>query len=197
MLGIDALLLSNIHNMKNMKIIIVVASLFLGSSLHAGLYVKFDNLKGSSMNETYKDWSEASSFSVDGERNFSVVGAAVGKPNWAQFEITKTQDHVTSDLMVLFCTGKPIQTVTVTLTTQGGGGEELPIFEIKLSGATICSQKLGGNGYEQYAPTEVLSLGYQKISWRFTPISQSSGGLDTSKRTSGGWDLARAIAAPF
>ena len=192
--------LQSIRNMKSIKLIIVVASLFLGSSLHAGLYVKFDSLKGSSMNQAYKDWSDASSFSVNGSRNFSVVGGggvAVGKSNWAQFEITKVQDHVTSDLMVLFCTGKPIQTVSVTLTTLGGGSQELPIFEIKLSGVTICSQQLSGNGFEQYAPTEVLSLGYQKITWRFTPISERNGELDISNRTTGGWDVGRATASNY
>ena len=186
--------------MKNIKLITFFAFIVLGSSMQAGLYVKFDNLKGSSMNLLYKDWSEASSFSVSGSRNFSVGGgggATPGKPNWAQFDITKVQDHVTSDLMVLFCTGRAIQTVSVTLTTLGGGSQELPIFEIKLSGVTICSQQLSGNGFEQYAPTEVLSLGYQKITWRFTPISERNGELDISNRTTGGWDVGRATASNY
>ena len=179
--------------MKKIKLCTLVASLVLGGSLHAGLYVKFDNLKGSSMNESYKDWSEASSFSVSGSREFNVgrdpKGAAVTKANWAQFEITKTQDRVTADLMALFCTGRSIGTVTITLTTLGGSLQELPIFEIKLAGATICSQQLSGNGNGFYGPTETLSLGYQKITWRFTPINNQTGGLDTSNRTSGGWDI--------
>jgi hypothetical protein len=32
--------------MKKIKLCTLVASLVLGGSLHAGLYVKFDNLKG-------------------------------------------------------------------------------------------------------------------------------------------------------
>jgi type VI secretion system Hcp family effector len=191
--------------MKKIKLCTLVASLVLGGSLHAGLYVKFDNLKGSSMNESYKDWSEASSFSVNGSREFNVGRAPAGGPgaaaaakaNWAQFEIIKTQDRVTADLMALFCTGRAIRTVTITLTTLGGSEQELPIFEIKLDGVTICSQQLSGNGNGFYGPTETLSLGYQKITWRFTPINNQTGGLDTSNRTSGGWDILKGNAANY
>jgi type VI protein secretion system component Hcp len=185
--------------MKNIKPLFVISLIFLASSLQAGLYVKFDNLKGSSMNSLYREWSDASSFSVNGSRNLTISGpggGAVGKPNWAQFEITKTQDHVTSDLMVLFCTGRPIQTVSIALTTLGGAGQELPIFEIKLSRVTVCSQQLNGSGYELYAPTEVLSLGYEQITWRFTPLDVR-GDLDIGNRTSGGWDLVRGKSSTY
>ena len=174
-----------------MKSLIVIAFLFLGSSLHAGLYVKFDTVKGSSQKTAYIDWSEASSFTVHGSRSF-VVGSAAGKPSWEQFEIIKNQDRATSEIMARFCTGAVLPTVKVVLTTNFELAD-LPILEIILINASIGSQELSNGGYyqSQGPPIETIGLNYQKIAWRFTPIA-TNGSLDVANRTSGGWDIVAA-----
>jgi type VI secretion system secreted protein Hcp len=130
-----------------------------------GIYMKYDDVKGSVTTDGFKGWIELSSFQWGIGRNIhSVAGSATtrehSEPSVTEVTVTKLTDVSSPKLLYESVGGLLNHKVTVKFTTTTKGKVETYLtFELEDTGVSGFSMSSAGE-----APMESLTLNFTKIS---------------------------------
>jgi len=147
----------------------------------ADTFLKIDNVDGEALDEKHSNWIEVLSFGHDMMQQVSNTrstagGAATGRTQHGDFEITKYVDKSSPKLYEAVSTGKHLGNVKLEVCRAGGG--QVKFLEIKMEEVMISSVRLNSNGHgggEDQLPTETVHLNYGKIEWIYTQQKRKDG----------------------
>jgi type VI secretion system secreted protein Hcp len=153
-------------------------------------FVKIDDIDGESSDDKHPNWIEIIAFDSRlnqeaSSTSSSAGGASVGRVNFKEFTFFKLVDVATPALALACADGTHIDTVVLELCR--AGGEKLKFMEYKLSNCLISRVYTGGGPGE--LPSEIISIHYGKIEWRYTRQNRSGGGAAGQVAT--GWNLEK------
>lgn len=155
------------------------------------MFLKIDGVKGESTDANHKDEIELLSYSHGVSQPTSAVastagGGTGGRCNHTDLSVSKMMDSATPILNQLCCTGKHIDSITMTLR-RADGDKSIPYMVYKLTDIVISSVSVGGSS--DSVPIETLTFNYAKIEWEYTKQARAKGG--ESGKTNGSWNLAK------
>jgi len=155
------------------------------------IFCKIDGIKGESTDASHKDEIELMSFSHGISQPRSAVastsgGGTAGRCNHTDLSVVKELDSATPILDQYCCTGKHIDSITITLR-RSDGDKSIPYMVYKLTDVVISSANV--NGMSDQVPTETVTFNYAKIEWEYTKQNRKGGGA--AGKTNGSWDLAK------
>ncbi len=127
-------------------------------------FLKLDGVEGESTDQSHKGEIEVLSWSWGmSQQTSSSGGGGTGKVNFQDFHFTKHIDKSSPMLMQMAATGEHIKEAKLTL--QKAGSQSYLI--ITFSDLLVTSYSVSGNTGE--APTESISLNFQKIQMDYLP----------------------------
>jgi type VI secretion system secreted protein Hcp len=158
------------------------------------ILLELKDIKGNSMLEGYADKIIIDSFSHGVSLPISNDAAnterTLGRPNFSEFQLTKTTDQSTPALYAACAAGTKLGDATL-LVGRNEGGKFMLHMKYVLTNVMVSSIQTGCGG----GMSDSLSLCFTKVSAEYTQQN-----LDSTKKgnASFGWDLAtnKAVAAP-
>jgi type VI secretion system secreted protein Hcp len=159
-------------------------------------YLRFDGIKGDSLDHQHKDWIEAwdLSWGVKQPRSTTVStagGHTAGRCEHRPVTLLKNLDLASAKLWQLCCSGGTIKEAVIE-RFRANGEERVKYLELRLYDVVVHA--IDPHSTDLYM-AEQLALVYSKIGWRQTAL-----GIDgrVLGNTTGGWDLAqnRPFAMP-
>jgi type VI secretion system secreted protein Hcp len=152
------------------------------------IFVKIDGIEGESTDSKHKGEIEAISVSYGASQSGTLSGGGgggTGKVNIEDVRFVKRVDKASPKLFTATAAGDHFPTATFTFAR--AGGDKQPYLELKLSDVLVGSIAGGGEASGELAvPTEMISLRFSKIEWKYTVIGTDG---KASGNVSGGWDL--------
>lgn len=143
------------------------------------MFIKIDDIKGESPDETHKDGIEILAWSWGMSQSgtaHSGAGAGAGKVNVQDISFTKFIDRSSPVLMKMCCNGKHFKQATLTVR-KAGGDKPLEYLTIELHDGLIASISTGGSGGEDRL-TENVVLNFAAFKYIYNP-QQEKGGSGT------------------
>jgi type VI secretion system Hcp family effector len=155
------------------------------------IFCKIDGIKGESTDSNHKDEIELLSWSHGLTQPRSAVastagGGTAGRCNHSDMSVMKEMDSASPILSQYCCTGKHIDSITMTLR-RADGDKSVPYMVIKLSDVVISSVSVGGQ--TDAIPSETVTFNYAKIEWEYTKQNRKGGA--GGGKTNGSWDLSK------
>ena len=181
----------------NILLALIVAFTFavgVRAQAQINVYLKIDNIQGDSTVRNHENEIIATgcSFKIDQVGMTAWAGPTGGAAKSAATPIMlkKLVDKSSPQLFISSLLGTNLRTVTLTFSRPSGGGE-VDFLKITLTNALVTSYALNSEVGDQAG--EVLSLGYQTITFKYTPLN-GNGSLGTP--VSVGFDLIRNLRLP-
>jgi type VI secretion system secreted protein Hcp len=142
----------------------------------ADIFAKIGDIKGESVDPTFKDQIEVLSWSWGVSQPGSAAmgsGAGLGKATFNDFSFLHNMDKATPNLMKACATGKHFPEATVTARKAGEGQKEYLIF--KFSEVFVTGVTPGGNGSDPVQ--EMVTMQFAKVELEYKP-QKGDGSLD-------------------
>ena len=185
-----------IPNLNILLALIVAFTFAAGSRVQAqiNVYLKIDSIQGESTARNHENEILATgcSFKVDQVGVTAWAGPVGGASKSAATPIMlkKLVDKSSPQLFISSLLGTNLRTVSLTFTKPAGAGE-VDFLKITLTNALVTSYSLSSEVGDQAG--EILSLGYQTITYKYTPqLQNGSSGTPVSV----GFDLIRNLRLP-
>jgi type VI secretion system secreted protein Hcp len=144
------------------------------------IFLKLTGIKGESQDHKHKGEIHVTSWSWGATQTGSMhvaTGGGVGKVNVRDLSIKKRVDTSTPALWQAMCTGKHID--TATLTVRKAGEYPLEFFVITLSSVLVTGQDTGG-GQGDELMTETVTLNFRTFDIKYIEqTAQGGAGLTT------------------
>lgn len=151
----------------------------LASNADAAIYIKFDGIDGEVVSSKgHEKWIELQSFSWGVSQSQGVPGGGgTGKVSIQDFTIMHRIDKASPLLFLKCAEGKPVPTVTLSVT-RTIEGREVDYYKITLNDVMIssirCDRPTGAAGDDR--PMESVSFKvFPKVEIRYTPIDDATG----------------------
>jgi type VI secretion system secreted protein Hcp len=156
------------------------------------MFLNLDGVKGESLDDKHKDWIEVLSFGHEVLQPTSTTrgaagGAATGRSQHGDFEISKFMDAASPKLYEAVSSGKHFSKAKIEVCRAGGSQvkfmeinlEEVMISKVVLSSHGHGSQDGGSTDSGKIAghelPSETVLLNYGKIEWVYTQQKRKDG----------------------
>lgn len=149
------------------------------------MFLKFEEpeIKGESTDSNHKDqiqvlsWSHSFNQPTKATRS-SAGGGTVEQANHSDFSFSKYLDAATDDLLKYCWNGKQISKATLSCYRSDGDNKAILYLEVLFEDIVISNVSLGGGAGD--LPTENISLGYGKITYKYksqVPDTGDAGGV--------------------
>lgn len=137
--------------------------------------MKVSDVPGQTQLDGYKDHMELFSYSHSVSQsvtaNVSNTDRTTGRPNHADFSVTKDVDKATPSLLQGCNEAKVYKEVLITIG-RNDSGAIVKLFTYKLEDAIISSISVGGGGGK---PVESLTFNYSRIEWTYYAQKEEGG----------------------
>jgi type VI secretion system secreted protein Hcp len=153
------------------------------------IFIKIDDIKGESIDDTYKDNIECTSWSwgmnQSGTSHFG-PGTGTGKVSVRDLSFTKYVDRATPILMKYCCKGKFFD--LGTLVVRKAGDKPLEYVKLELMDGLISSVTHGGTGQDERL-IETVTLNFKAFKMHYKPQKDGKG----EGAVPAGWNIAKNI----
>jgi type VI secretion system secreted protein Hcp len=145
------------------------------------MYIEFvqPDIKGEATDSNHKDhieimsWNHAFNQPTSPTRA-SAGGGTVEMANHSDFTFTKYTDAATDDLLQYCWSGKHIGTAKVHAYRANGDNKPVKYLEVTMDQVIISNISLGGGSSD--IPIESVGLSYGKVTYKYIPQDEKSGG---------------------
>jgi type VI secretion system secreted protein Hcp len=128
------------------------------------MYLKFDNVKGDSVDDGHKDWIDVLAWSWGLSTN------GKGKTCVQNLSVTKYIDSSTDDLIQAIPANMVFN--RAQLVVKRAGEQQIDYIALDMSGVAITSVSTGGSGGEDRL-TENVTFSFTELTGKFTPQNQN------------------------
>jgi type VI secretion system secreted protein Hcp len=152
------------------------------------MFLKFDSIKGDSVDDKHKGEIEVLSWSwgvSQSGTSHSGTGGGSGKANVQDITITKYLDRATPILLKHCLNGAHIK--EGVLTVRKAGGKPLEYVKMKLKDTIVSSVQTGGSGADDRL-TETLGLNFGTVEFEYVPQKADGSGDSSIPIT---WNVAK------
>ena len=141
------------------------------------VFIKFDTIKGESIEKAHFEWSEAGSFSFGIESPFTIGSGGIesGRVKAAPLTIRKLVDKASPQLFLRCATGEPLPTVTLELSRISGSTAPVVFYKMILSDVYVSNVHSDGVTGGDNVPTESIELNFSKISIVYSAMDPKTG----------------------
>jgi type VI secretion system secreted protein Hcp len=167
---------------------ILITSSFGNAFAAADYFLKIEGVDGESTDAKHKGQIEIDSFSWGVSNSGSMAsggGGGAGKATFQDLHFTKKVDKSSPKLMEAVATGEHLR--SLELVVRKTGGDQMEYYKIELQNVLISGYSTTGSSGE--APSESISLNFEKIIFEYTP--QNADGTAAAPLKAG-YDLALA-----
>lgn len=165
---------------------ILITSSFGNAFAASDYFLKIDTIEGESTDAKHKGQIEIDSFSWGVSNSGSMAaggGGGAGKATFQDLHFTKKVDKSSPKLMEAVATGEHLR--SLELVVRKAGGDQMEYYKIELQDVVISGFSTTGSSGE--APSESISLNFEKIIFEYTP--QNADGTAAAPLKAG-YDLA-------
>ncbi len=146
---------------------------------------KTGEILGESNDKAYPNQIELVDWSWGMTAPTAVGGQRTGRTQMHELKIVKSVDRATTALMSVMANNETLTKVILTVRKAGGVAAALPYFKCTLEGARVNDYNVQSDIGPGGAPTltEHVSIGFQRITFDYTPQLTSGGGGGASSFT--------------
>jgi len=134
------------------------------------MFLKIDDLKGDSIDETHPNEIQVLSWSWGMSQSgttHSATGGGAGKVNVQDLSFMKNIDTTTTNLIKACCNGTHFKSALLTVR-KAGGKSAVEYLKIKMQDLIVSNVSTGGSGGGDMI-TESVTLNFAKVSLDYTP----------------------------
>lgn len=160
-----------------LNIFLVTLTFALVTQSNAAGYIKFDGIKGESLDREHLGWIDVLSFNQGVSRDASQNGNSRrqrAKTTLQDLVVVKELDRSSPLIAEAVCEGKVFPKVEIHLTTtlKNGDGSDMPVtyYVYELKNVQVVSYDIAGSGQSEAVPVDQFSMNFEEIKVTYLPV---------------------------